>query len=243
MTPFRTALIAGSWRCGSTVLNRSLMQHSAIFGWNEESDFYQKKVPVGYIKPVNVNFEEELEAWCRHAGWQGQSWVLHKNPQAALKIAEIMRWCPPERVLLLTRNPYAICRSLLEPPFSNPPYSFTIEKACLHLRAYYTPLLMLESTNAGVRRVRYENFIADPKRSLTDLLQQVFELPFEERCLSWEKKAVRLGVGDPKISDTQAWKGEGADVWRVGLTSEQKDYVRAYCLDIFEALDYDPKDA
>jgi hypothetical protein len=221
---YRSALITGSWRCGSTALNRSLMQHPGIFGWIEETSFCKLNVPP--------------------AGWQEGQWVIQKNPQYAPIISKIVQQCPPTRVIVLTRNPYAICRSLLEALFSTTIAGGTIENACAHILAYYSPLIMQEAVTPSLFfRVRYEDIVKDPRNRLTELLREVFGLPFDEHCLVWEKKSVRLGYGDPKASDTIGWKHEGVDAWRAGLSHAQKAHVLKTCIDLFRALNYDPNDA
>ncbi len=77
---------------------------------------------------------------------------------------------------------------------------------------------------------------------MTELLAEVFGLPFDEHCLVWEKQRVRLGFGDPKISDTIGWEDSGVDAWRASLQRDQKEYVRTTCLDVFRAMNYDPSD-
>src|SRR5438552_6876658 len=87
---FRTVIMTGSWRCGSTALNLSLIQHPGIFGWIEETNF---------LKVVRAP-----------DGWKEGQWIIQKNPQYARVIAKVVQECPPNRVILLARNPYAICR-------------------------------------------------------------------------------------------------------------------------------------
>ena len=61
------AFIGGSWRCGSTALNLSLIQHPSISGWREE----------------HSNFNEVP------SDWDGERWVLYKDPQASLRIGAV----------------------------------------------------------------------------------------------------------------------------------------------------------
>jgi hypothetical protein len=205
-------------------LNRSLIQHPGIFGWVKETNFCKLTTPP--------------------EGWKEGQWVLQKNPQYAPAISKIIQECPPSQVIVLARNPYAICRSLLEPLFARTRFGGTIEKACGHILAYYGPLLAQEkATPTLFFRARYEDFLKNPRDRLTELLKEVFALPFDENCLIWVKKAVPLGLGDPKASDTTGWNVDRAETWRVGQSRGQKDYVRTSCQGIFRALNYDPNDS
>jgi hypothetical protein len=110
--------------------------------------------------------------------------------------------------------------------------------------SYYEPLLAQEAATPHLfYRVRYEDLVNNPPERLTELLREVFSLPFDEKCLAWEKKAIRFGLGDPKAAQTTCWHEDAADAWRAGLSREQKDYIRSACLGIFRALKYDPDDS
>jgi hypothetical protein len=199
------------------------MQHPGIFGWIEET--------------TSIRLGSPPE------GWREGQWVLQKNPQYAQIISRIVRECPPDRVILLTRNPFAICRSLLEPLFSGTVAGDTVEKACEHLLAYYAPLLRQQAETPDLFvRARYENIIADPRGTLTVLLREAFDLPFDERCLSWKKKSIRLGFGDPKTSETTGWNSGREETWRQELSKQQKDYIRLTCRSIFESFSYEADD-
>ena len=220
---FRTVIMTGSWRCGSTALNLSLIQHPGIFGWIEETNF---------LKVVRAP-----------DGWKEGQWIIQKNPQYARVIAKVVQECPPNRVILLARNPYAICRSMLDPLFARTRSGSTIENASAHIMTHYQSLLAQEAETPKLfYRAHYEDFVKNPRERLTELLENVFGLPFDEKCLSWEKKPIRLGLGDPKAADTSGWHEDAAETWRAGLSREQKEYIRTACLPIFEALEYDPND-
>jgi hypothetical protein len=207
-----------------------------------ESTFFQEVRPLATeldrVTPEKTTpILERLftEGWKRH-GRQDQPWVVHKNPQDSLIISAVVRWCPPACVILLARNPYAICHSLLEQGY--PP-----SWACSHMRDYYTPLLELENRCPQLfYRARYEELAKEPERTLPELLKGVFDLPMCTRCRTWEKTPVRWGQGDPKVSETQSWEGCRADIWRAGLSPEARDYVRVECNELFEAFKYNPED-
>jgi hypothetical protein len=163
------------------------MQHPGIFGWIEETSFCKPAAPP--------------------EGWKEGQWVLQKNPQYAPIISKIVRECSPTRVIVLTRNPYAICRSLLEPLFAATAAGGTIEKACAHILAYYAPLLVQEAATPSLFfRARYEEFVKDPRGRLTELLKQVFGLQLDEHCLVWEKSRFASGSETPRRQRLSAGK-------------------------------------
>jgi hypothetical protein len=88
MTQFREALITGSWRCGSTVLNRSLMQLPGIFGWIEETSLVKLTAPP--------------------AEWQEGQWV--RSPLSMLGLH-------PAALLAYPQLPSAFSFAPISPPF------------------------------------------------------------------------------------------------------------------------------
>src|SRR5204863_904417 len=100
----------------------------------------------------------------------------------------------------------------LSPLFARTKSGSTIEEACAHIVRYYEALLAQEAaTPALFFRARYEDLVKNPRDRLTELLKEVFALPFDEKCLVWEKKPIRFGLGDPKAANTTGWNEDAAE--------------------------------
>ena len=213
-----TAFIGGSWCCGSTALNMSLIQHPSIAGHREET----------------------LDTRDLPADWPSRPWLLFKNPQGAFLLDHNLARLKPDQLILLTRNPYAIAHSIVTT------MGRTLRWACAHISYYYVSLLEAEQQRpaGSTYKVRFEDVATRPAPVLTDLLSHVFGLPFDPRCLCWELKEgdVRLGLGNPKICKTKAWEAGRTLEWRTGLSVANRNYVRNNLIEIFRDLGYDPDD-
>jgi hypothetical protein len=214
----RTAFIGGSWCCGSTALNLSLIQHPSIAGHREET----------------------LNTGPMPADWHTRPWVLFKNPQGALLIDQAVAQMRPDLLILLTRNPYAICRCIVTT------FRRTLRWACVHVPYYYVSLLEAEQRRpaGSTYRVRFEDAATRPTPVLTDLLREAFGLPFDPHCLSWELGAgdVRAGYGNPRVCRTRGWEARPAHGWRADLSAADRDYIRSHLGEVFRDLGYDPDD-
>jgi hypothetical protein len=212
------AFIGGSWRCGSTALNLSLIQHPSISGWREE----------------HSNFNEVP------SDWDGERWVLYKDPQASLRIGAVVARMQVDRVILMLRNPYAIVHSMISYPVNG-----RLDWACWRVPHYYAFLLEEETKHRNLFfRAKYEDIAMNPMDALTDLLEKVFKLPFDDKCINWQLKEddIRWGYGDPKVCKTMGWEAWRSDEWRTRLSHIRKDYIRRRCGDLFRSLGYDPDD-
>jgi hypothetical protein len=215
----RLAFIGGPWCCGSTALNISLIQHPSIAGCREET------LGTRHLPP----------------DWQTRPWVLVKNPQGALFIDKTLAQLKPDQLILLTRNPYAVCHSIV----TN--FRRTLRWACAHAAYYYVSLLEAEQQRpaGSTHRVRFEDVATDPAPVLTNLLRQAFGLSFDPRCLRWELREgdVRPGYGNPKVCTTRGWMAGPAHEWRGALSAADRHYVRNHLHELFRDLGYDPDDA
>jgi hypothetical protein len=214
----RMAFIGGSWCCGSTPLNVSLIQHPSIAGHREET----------------------LDTRDLPPDWQSRPWVLFKNPQGALLIDQTVALFRPDQLILLTRNPYAICHSIVTT------YRRTLRWACAHISYYYVSLLEAEQRRpvGSTYRIRFEDTATQPEPVLTDLLHKVFGLPFDPRCLAWELNEgdVRAGYGNPKTCQTRAWGTGPVHKWRTALAVADRNYIRNHLNELFRDLGYDPEE-
>jgi len=214
----RTAFIGGSWCCGSTALNVSLIQHPSIAGYREET----------------------LDTRPLPPDWPSRPWVLFKNPQGALLIDQTVAQVNPDQLILLTRNPYAICHSIATT------CRRTLRWACAHISYYYVSLLEAEQQRpvGSTYRIRFEDAATQPAPVLTDLLDKVFGLRFDPRCLAWELNEgdVRAGYGNPKTCKTRAWDTGPVHEWRTALTVVDRNYISNHLNEVFRDLGYDPDD-
>jgi len=157
-----------------------------------------------------------------------------------LLIDQTLAQLNPDQLILLTRNPYAICHSIVTT------FHRTLRWACVHVPYYYVSLLEAEQQRpaGSTFRVRFEDAAALPTPVLGDLLQKVFGLPFDPRCLSWELNEgdVRAGYGNPKICKTKEWKAGPVHEWRKALSVEDRGYIRNHLNTVFRDLGYDPDD-
>jgi hypothetical protein len=160
--------------------------------------------------------EETLETRNLPPDWQSRPWVLFKNPQGAHLIDQSIARLKPDRLILLTRNPYAVCHSIVTT------FHRTLRWACVHAPYYYVSLLEAEQQRpaGSTYRVRFEDAATQPTVVLTDLLRNVFGLPFDSSCLGWRLNEgdVRAGRGNPKICATKGWEARPVHEWRTILS-------------------------
>lgn len=238
---YRTALIASSWRAGSTALNLSLIRHPSIYGWPHELGFFRGVAPfadrLDGVQPGSSCrvIRELFRKYCCISGWNGEPWVVHKDPQDSPCICATVALSGANRVIMLVRNPYAIIHSLLEHFFSTP------REAAFHVRDYYDHLLRFESDFPElVYRVRYEDLAMVPAATLERILAEVFGLPMSEECLDLSGAFIPRATGDHKVTRTVRWRAQSVDLWRVGLSLAEKEYVRATCDTLCSRLGYNP---
>ena len=194
----RMAFIGGSWCCGSTPLNVSLIQHPSIAGHREET-LDTRDLTSGLAEQALGSLQKSSR---RVADRPDGSAISSRSTDSA--------HAQPIRDLPLHRHDLPPNASL----------------GLRHISYYYVSLLEAEQRRrvGSTYRIRFEDTATQPEPVLTDLLHKVFGLPFDpalprlgaqrRRCSGWIWKPEDLpnkSVGDragPQMADSISGRGQ-----------------------------------
>lgn len=221
-------LLIGSPRSGSTMLQRMVGSHSAIFtrpephlltplaylGYHDTVE----KAPydhinaaeairefVGALPKGEADYLDALRSYTeimygRILEGRDEHLFLDKTPAYGLVLSFVTRLLPDARYVVLTRHPLAILSSYANSFFEG---SYDQAYAFNPILHRYVPAIakMIREEPVPFVKVRYEDVVAEPSRELERIFGHL-GLPHEEDAVSYGSHRHEKGsFGDPKVDD------------------------------------------
>lgn len=155
------------------------------------------------------------------------SFIGDKDPRNLDYVEKIQLLYPKSKVIMMTRDPRAVCASRLKAKWSKR------HRFIFHPLIYFAQLsLFYKKDNKKILKISYENLIKNPKKQINIMLDWL-NLDYEPECLEFHESAKKL-ISDDEFS----WKKETlqpitmsyADKWKNELTKSQ--------IKIIEAINY-----
>lgn len=216
--------IVGAPRSGSTLLQRMLASHSAIYSHPEPHlltplnylGYYDTvdKAPYDHVNAAQAlrEFCEELPAgeadyldavrayastlYGRVLGPTGKRYFLDKTPAYALTLPFIAKLYPRAQYVVLTRHPLAIMHSVAHSFFGG---DYRAAHAANPIVGHYVPAIgeFLLGQKVPYVHVRYEDLVQEPEAAMRRVLAHV-QLPFEPGVVTYGmQKHISKSYGDP----------------------------------------------
>lgn len=221
-------LLIGSPRSGSTMLQRMIGSHSAIFTRPEPHlltplaylGFHDtvEKAPYDHINAAEAirefvgalpqGEEDYLDALRAYAAimygrileGRNEHLFLDKTPAYGLVLPFVTRLLPDARYVVLTRHPLAILSSYANSFFEG---SYDQAYAFNPILHRYVPAIakLIREEPVPFVKVRYEDVVAEPSSELERIFDHL-EIPHEEDAVSYgSHKHEKGSFGDPKVND------------------------------------------
>jgi hypothetical protein len=216
--------LIGSPRSGSTLLQRMIGSHSAIFT-HPEPHLITPLAYLGYHDTVDAapydhinaaaafrelvaelprGEEDYLDALRAYADTlygrlteaAGAAYFLDKTPAYGLVLPFLTKLYPRARYVVLTRHPFAILHSVAHSFFAGD-YHQAQEFNPIVQR--YVPAVgaLLRERPVDCVHVRYEDVVQDPEASMRRILEHL-GLPFEPGCVEYgQQQHITKSFGDP----------------------------------------------
>ena len=169
---------------------------------------------------------------------QSASIFLDKTPRYYLIISEIRRSFPSAKIIVLTRNPMDVFKSILD-TWVKKSYGLLVQ---FRQDLFLAPKLLAEElVNSNIYHIKYEDLITSQKEELAALCL-FLNIDFEDNLMhSFEKKNWLLG--DPKMNDLKNVDSTKKDEWLEGLTPQKwrfyNDYLKRIEAEYYNTLGYD----
>ena len=243
----RLIILIGSPRSGSTMLQRVIGSHSAIFtrpephlltplaylGYHDTVD----KAPYDHINAAKAvrefvaalprGEEDYLDAVRAYADTmygrilegRPQRFFLDKTPAYSLVVPFIARLYPEAHYVVLTRHPLAILSSYANSFFEG---DFSQAYSFNPILHRYVPAIaaLLRGRPVPHIRVRYEDVVADPSAQLRAIFEHI-GVPHEESAVEYgEHRHEKGSFGDPKVDDHGRPVAKSVATWASELTAD-----------------------
>jgi hypothetical protein len=194
--------VVGMPRSGTTLVERMLAAHPALFGAGELGRIGELSVAMeqrGWRYPESLDAlpGAALAGWARdylarveRQGARGRI-PVDKMWQNFEHLGLIRRLFPDARIVHCRRHPLDVGLSCLANHFSSAG-AFAFSRTLPGVAAYYRGYERLVAAwrarlDPPMLELRYESLIADPRRALRELLD-FLGLPFEPRCLEFHRE-------------------------------------------------------
>ena len=192
--------VLGLPRTGSTLLERILSSHSAVYSAGELNNFALQLMAMcqkntGGAKPgaadlvvqsTRLDFTRLGRAYVDSTRPQtGQTpHFIDKLPLNFLYAGLIHQALPRARIIHITRHPMDTCYAIFKQLFTNAyPFSYSLDDLGQYFIAYHQLMTHWYKVLPGViHTVSYESLVADVEASTRSVLAYC-NLPFEEQCL------------------------------------------------------------
>ena len=216
--------LIGAPRSGSTLLQRMLGSHSAIYTHPEPhlltplyySGYYATvdRAPYDHVNAAQALRElcEELPGgeadyltalraypstlYAKLLAPSGKTHFLDKTPAYALILPFIAKLYPRAKYVVLTRHPLAIMHSVAHSFFGG---DYAHAERVNPIVSRYVPAIadFLAHPSVQLTRVRYEDLVQEPEREMRRVLG-FLDLPYEARVVTYgEQSHVSKSFGDP----------------------------------------------
>ncbi len=243
----RLLLLVGSPRSGSTMLQRMLGSHSAIFTRPEPHlltplaylgyhDTVEKapydhinaaKAVREYVGALPRGEEDYLDAlraytdtmYGRILEGRSERLFLDKTPAYGLVLPFVARLYPAARYVVLTRHPLAVLSSYANSFFEGDYEAAYAFNPILHR---YVPAIgrFIRDRPVPFVQVRYEDLVADPSAELRRIFEGI-GLEHEESAVDYGQHRHEKGsFGDPKVDDHSRPVTASKDKWAGELTAD-----------------------
>jgi hypothetical protein len=242
--------VIGSPRSGSTLLQRMLSSHSAIFSCPEPHiitplahlGYYEtvEKAPYDHLRAVDAirGFVEELPKkeedylaacraytdalYSRRLETSNKSLFLDKTPAYALVLPFLAKLYPKARYIVLTRHPIAIFTSYTSSFFDG---DYKAAHQFNPILDRYVPAMarFLKNRPVPLIHVRYEQLVTNPQKEVNKILS-FLELPFEENVIEYGRQEhEQKGLGDPvSVNRHSRPMTKSVEKWAVELVQDEK---------------------
>jgi tetratricopeptide (TPR) repeat protein len=194
--------ILGLPRSGSTLIERILGNHPAVYAAGELPHFTQAVVAATQgllgrpaasrrelvMQSARLDFAalgEEYLGRVRASGIEAARFI-DKMPLNYLYCGLIARALPGARIVHVSRSPMAACYAIFKTLFKDGyPYSYDLQELGRYYVAYWRLMAHWRSVLPGlIHELHYEDLIADPLRASRALLE-FCGLPWHEACASF----------------------------------------------------------
>jgi len=240
--------VIGSPRSGSTMLQRMLGSHSAIYTHPEPHimtplahlGFYESvdKAPYDHINASEAireyvdelpNKEDDYLDACRAyldvlygrmLKKSGLKMMLDKTPAYGLVLPFLAKVYPDAKYIVLTRQPLAILSSYANSFFEG---DYDAATEFNDILGRYVPAIasFLRQKKVPFHHIRYEDLVKQPE----DRMAEIFEflgLPNEEGAVDYGKhKHVVKSFGDPKASSESRPTTKSVSAWAMDLAGDE----------------------
>lgn len=260
----RLIFVIGPPRSGSTMLQRMLGSHSAVYTHPEPHiitplahlGYYDNvdKAPYDHINAAEAirEYVEELPGkegdyldacraytdilYGRMLGRTDKSMMLDKTPAYGLVLPFLSKLYPRARYIVLTRQPLAVLSSYAESFFEG---DYDAAVGFNNILERYVPAMatFLRETDVPKFHIRYEDLVRKPEEKMAEIFA-FLGLPNEEGAVDYGKhKHVEKSYGDPKVKHQTRPTTQSVSRWAKELASDphKLDIARA----IVERLDPD----
>jgi len=259
----RLIFVIGSPRSGSTLLQRMLSSHSAIFSCPEPHiltplahlGYYNTvdKAPYDHLRAVDAirgfvahlphkeaDYIDACRAYTdilysRRLQASEKKYFLDKTPAYALILDFMVKLYPRSRYVVLTRHPIAIFSSFANSFFDGDYYAAQNFNPILNR---YVPAIarFLREKPVPLVQVLYEKLVRNPAEEMETILA-FLGLPFEESVVEYGKQRHEdKGLGDPvAVSRHYRPMTKSVEKWVVELLSDDKKFE--FMRDIIDSLD------
>lgn len=243
----RLLLLVGSPRSGSTMLQRMLGSHSAIFTRPEPHlltplaylGFHDtvEKAPYDHINAAKAvrefvgalprgeeDYLDALRAYTdtmygRILEGRSQQIFLDKTPAYGLVLPFVARLYPEARYVVLTRHPLAVLSSYANSFFEGDYEAAYGFNPILHR---YVPAIgrFIRERPVPFVHVRYEDLVEDPSAELRRIFEGI-GLEHEESAVDYgEHRHEKGSFGDPKVDDHARPVTKSKEKWAGELTAD-----------------------
>jgi hypothetical protein len=244
----RLVFVIGPPRSGSTMFQRMLGSHSAIYTHPEPHiitplahlGYYDnvEKAPYDHINAAEAirEYVEELPGgesdyldacraytdvlYGRMLEESGQQMMVDKTPAYALVLPFLAKLYPRAKYLVLTRHPLAVLSSYANSFFEGD-YDAAVEFNDILGR--YVPAMasFMRQTEVPFLRVRYEDLVGEPEARLAEVFG-FLGLPNEEGAVDYGKHDhVVKSYGDPKAGQESRPTTKSVSKWAAELAGDE----------------------
>jgi hypothetical protein len=235
-------------RSGSTMLQRMLGSHSAIYTHPEPHivsplahlGFYANvdKAPYDhinaaeavheYVEELPDKEEDYLDAcrayldvlYGRMLDKSGRAMMLDKTPANALVLPFLAKVYPRARYVVLTRHPLAVLSSYASSFFEG---DYDAAMAFNDILGRYVPAMarFLRQAEVPFFHIRYEDLVKEPEARMAEMFA-FLGLPNEEGAVDYGKhEHVVKSYGDPKASQESRPTTKSVSAWAVDLANDE----------------------
>ncbi len=243
----RLIFVIGPPRSGSTMLQRMLGSHSAIFT-HPEPHIITPLAHLGYFNSVDkapydhINATEAIHEFvddlpggeddyldaCRSytdvlygrmLEHAGKQMFLDKTPAYGLVLPFLAKLCPRAKYIVLTRHPLAVLSSYASSFFEG---DYDAAVAFNDILGRYIPAMakFLGNDSVPSHHIRYEDLVREPE----DRMAEIFDflgLPNEKGAVDYGKhKHIEKSFGDPKVGQETRPTTKSVSKWAGELAAD-----------------------